>query len=92
MKSQLLRLSPIPLTLLLGWSSKGHRRVTVLGLSLLVILFLLASNLFLRVEFVVTERILYIPRSAVCSQVFEDSHHQTELAKSLHRLQLVLDV
>ena len=53
----------LSLTSLLGWSSKGHRRVTLLGLSLLVVPFLPASNLFLRVGFVVAERILYIPRS-----------------------------
>jgi hypothetical protein len=54
----------LSLTSLIGRSSlKGHRRVTLLGLSLLVVPFLPASNLFLRVGFVVAERILYIPRS-----------------------------
>ena len=40
-----------------------HKRITLVGLLLLVIPFLPASNLFLRVGFVVAERILYIPRS-----------------------------
>jgi hypothetical protein len=54
----------LSLTSLIGQSSlKGHRQVTLLGLSLLVVPFLPASNLFLRVGFVVAERILYIPRS-----------------------------
>ena len=53
----------LSLASLIGWSSpKGHRRVILLGLSLLVVPFLPASNLFLRVGFVVAERILYIPR------------------------------
>ena len=43
-------------------SLKGHCRVTLLGVGILVIPFLPASNLFLRVGFVVAERILYIPR------------------------------
>ena len=50
---------------LVGRSSRGHCRVTLLGLSLLVVPFLPASNLFLRVGFVVAERILYIPRYTI---------------------------
>ncbi len=40
--------------------------VTLLGLLLIVVPFLPASNLFIRVGFVVAERILYIPRCNVC--------------------------
>ncbi|XP_038072090.1 protein O-mannosyl-transferase TMTC1-like [Patiria miniata] len=42
------------------------RRVLVLGLSFLAIPFLPASNLFIRVGFVVAERILYIPSMGYC--------------------------
>ncbi|XP_022111985.1 transmembrane and TPR repeat-containing protein 1-like [Acanthaster planci] len=43
-----------------------ERRVLVLGMSFLAIPFLPASNLFIRVGFVVAERILYIPSMGYC--------------------------
>ena len=51
-------------TSLSGRGSACHRRVLLLGLCFLVVPFLPASNVFLRVGFVVAERILYIPRYA----------------------------
>ena len=48
----------------LQYMFQGHK-VVLLSLSLMVVPFLPASNLLLRVGFVVAERILYIPRSMV---------------------------
>lgn len=50
---------------LYGRDSKGHHKVTLIGLCLVVVPFLPASNLFLRVGFVVAERVLYIPRLVI---------------------------
>lgn len=48
-------------------SEDSHmRRVLSLGLGLLVIPFLPASNLFFRVGFVVAERVLYLPSAGYC--------------------------
>ncbi|XP_068215723.1 LOW QUALITY PROTEIN: protein O-mannosyl-transferase TMTC1-like [Palaemon carinicauda] len=45
-----------------GWSLKGYEgRAVLLGLAMLVLPFLPATNLFFTVGFVVAERILYIP-------------------------------
>eukprot|EP00795_Rhopilema_esculentum_P003214 gene3214-1530_t len=44
----------------------ASRRTTLIGVALLVIPFLPASNLFIRVGFVVAERILYIPSLGYC--------------------------
>ncbi|XP_005995551.1 protein O-mannosyl-transferase TMTC4 isoform X2 [Latimeria chalumnae] len=43
-----------------------RRRILTLGLSLLVIPFLPASNLFFRVGFVIAERVLYLPSAGYC--------------------------
>jgi hypothetical protein len=43
-----------------------HARVVTMGLALLVIPFLPASNLFFKVGFVVAERVLYIPSLGFC--------------------------
>ncbi len=50
---------------LLSWASlQRHRKchAPLWGLLLLVVPFLPASNLFIRVGFVVAERVLYLPR------------------------------
>ncbi|XP_065752054.1 protein O-mannosyl-transferase TMTC4 isoform X2 [Phocoena phocoena] len=48
-------------------SEDSHkRRILTLGLGLLIIPFLPASNLFFRVGFVVAERVLYLPSAGYC--------------------------
>ena len=57
---------PLP-SLCLLMQVKGGERATLIGLLLLVIPFVPASNVFIRVGFVVAERILYIPRYILLS-------------------------
>ena len=45
---------------------KDHRRVTLVGMCLMVFPFLPASNLFFPVGFVVAERVLYLPSMGFC--------------------------
>ncbi|XP_043927170.1 protein O-mannosyl-transferase TMTC4 [Protopterus annectens] len=44
----------------------NKRRILTLGLALLIIPFLPASNLFFRVGFVIAERVLYLPSAGFC--------------------------
>ena len=73
----LLCLLSLSYTSLFGSCSQRHRHTTIIGLSLLVVPFLPASNLFLRVGFVVAERILYISRSvSPCMFLMKGVHPQ----------------
>ena len=47
-------------------SENSYKRATVIGLSMLLLPFLPASNLFFPVGFVVAERILYMPSMGFC--------------------------
>ena len=57
--------------------SKYSNSVTLIGLMLIVVPFLPASNLLIRVGFVVAERILYISRFACLCFIFDDLYHIT---------------
>lgn len=48
------------------FSSVQRKRVVLLALSMSVIPFLPASNLFVPVGFVVAERVLYVPSMGIC--------------------------
>lgn len=54
------------LALLAYRSLLSRRHSTLLGLSLLILPFLPASNLFVYVGFVVAERVLYLPSAGFC--------------------------
>nr|XP_006817999.1 PREDICTED: transmembrane and TPR repeat-containing protein 1-like [Saccoglossus kowalevskii] len=60
----------------------NHLRIILIGLSFLVIPFIPASNLFIRVGFVVAERILYIPSLGFCVLV---AHGLNSVCKSSNK-------
>ena len=68
------------------WSVSGsgeRHRTAVLGLSLLILPYLPASNLFFPVGFVVAERVLYLPSMGFCMLVGYGAWHLLQRTKSL---------
>ena len=51
------------------WSATGRHRAVAISLSLLILPYLPASNLFFPVGFVVAERVLYLPSMGFCMLV-----------------------
>ena len=68
------------------WSVSGsgeRHRTAVLGLSLLILPYLPASNLFFPVGFVVAERVLYLPSMGFCMLVGYGAWYLLQRTKSL---------
>ncbi|XP_022237987.1 transmembrane and TPR repeat-containing protein CG4050-like isoform X1 [Limulus polyphemus] len=82
--------------ILLVWSvfssDDGHAEVVIMGLALLVLPFLPASNLFFPVGFVVAERILYTPSMGLCLLVAYGWHILIERIKWKPMLWILLTV
>ena len=74
------------------WSVSGsgeRHRTAVLGLSLLILPYLPASNLFLPVGFVVAERVLYLPSMGFCMLVGYGAWHLLQTKPIKTQLKLI---